>query len=83
MKLAKAKQHPETERLTNIPKKQVCLYQWDHMINSNENENDNGKIYHLNKTYIDQGLDIDTNIVNIACFGKTMSLCSKQHLKNF
>ena len=53
------------------------------MINSNENENDNGKIYHLNKTYIDQGLDIDTNIVNIACFGKTMPLCSKQHLKNF
>ena len=53
------------------------------MIHCNENENDNGKIDHINKTYIDQGLDIDTNIVNIACFGKTMSLCSKQHLKNF
>ena len=39
--------------------------------------------YIKNKTYIDQGLDIDTNIVNIACLGKTMSLCNKQHLKNF
>ena len=50
------------------------------MINCNENENDNGKIYHINKTYIDQCAGIETNIENIACLGKTMFLCNKQHL---
>ena len=41
------------------------------MINCNENRN--GKIDHINKTYIDQGL---------ACLGKTKSLCNKQNLSN-
>ena len=35
---------------------------------SNCNENDSGKINHINKTYIDQDLDIETNLGNIACF---------------
>ena len=65
---------------TNMSKKQVVLYQWDYMINCNENKNDNGTIDHINKTYIDQGVDIETNIENLACLGKTMSLCIKQHL---
>ena len=48
-KQAKAKQHPEAELLTNMSKKQVCLYQRDYMINCNANENDNVKIDHTNK----------------------------------
>ena len=48
----------------------------------NENKNDNGKIDHINKTYIDQDVDIETNIEHIACLDKTMSLCNKQHLGN-
>ena len=32
------------------------------MINCNENENDNGKIDHINKTNIDPAADIGTNI---------------------
>ena len=48
------------------------------MIDSNENDND--KIDRIVKTYIDQ--DLETNIENIACLGKTMSLCNKQHLSN-
>ena len=52
------------------------------MINWNKNENDNGKIDQINKTYIDQGVDIETNIENIAWLGKTTSLCNKQHLSN-
>ena len=79
---AKAKQHPDSELLTNMSKKHVCLYQWDYMINCNENENDNGKVDHINKTNIDQNVDIETNIENIAYLGKTMSLCNKQHLSN-
>ena len=43
---AKTKQHPQAELLINMSKKQVCLYQWDYVINCNENENDNGKIDH-------------------------------------
>ena len=64
-----------------MSKKQVCLYQWDYMINWNKNENDNDKVDQLNKTYIDQDIDIETNTENIACPGKTTSLCNKQHLK--
>ena len=45
------------------------------MISCNENENDNGKADH-------QDVDIETNIENIDCLGKTMSLCHKQHLNN-
>ena len=43
------------------------------MINCNENENDNGKINHK-KTYIDPDVDIESNIENIVCLGKTRSL---------
>ena len=52
------------------------------MINCNENENDNDKIDHINKTYRNQDVDTETNIENIVCLGKTMSLCNKQHLTN-
>ena len=52
------------------------------MINCNENKMDNGTIDHINKTYIDQDVDIETNIENLACLGKTMSLWIKQHLSN-
>ena len=65
-----------------MSRKQVCLYQWDNMINSNENGNDNDKTDHKNKTYRDQDVDIETNIENIVYLGKTMSLCNKQHLSN-
>ena len=51
------------------------------MINCNENENDNGKIDHINKTNIDPDVDIEINIENIACLGR-MSLCNKQNLSN-
>ena len=45
------------------------------MINCNENGNDNGKVDHINKTYIDQDVDIGTSTENIACLGgKTMFL---------
>ena len=37
------------------------------MINSNENEAKNKKADHIDMTYIDRGLDIDTNILNIKC----------------
>ena len=46
------------------------------MITCKENENDNGKKDNINKTYIDQDVDIETNIENIACLGNTMSLCN-------
>ena len=52
------------------------------MINCNENENDNGTTDHINKTYIDQDVDTETTIENVACLGKTMSPCNKQHLGN-
>ena len=41
-----------------MSKKQVCLYQWDYMINCKESENDNTKMVHINKTYTDQVTDI-------------------------
>ena len=65
-----------------MSKKQGCLYQRDYKINWNKNENDNYKIDHINKTSIDQDVDIETNIENIGCLGKTMSLYNKQHLSN-
>ena len=37
---------------------------------------------HISKTYTDQDKDIETNIENIACLAKTMSLYNKQHLSN-
>ena len=36
------------------------------MISCNQNENDNGKTDHINKTKIDLNADIETNIKNIA-----------------
>ena len=65
-----------------MSKKQGCLYQRDYKINCNKNENDIYKTDHINKTYIDQDVDIETNIENIGCLGKTMSLYNKQHLSN-
>ena len=47
---AKAKQYPEAELLTNMSKRQICLCQWDYIFNCNENENQNGKMDHMNKT---------------------------------
>ena len=41
--LAKAKQHPEAEHLTNISKKQVYLFQQEYMIYCNKNEHTNEK----------------------------------------
>ena len=54
------------------PKKQVFLYQWDYLINCNEIKNDNCKIDHINKTYIDLNVGIETNTENknIASLGK-------------
>ena len=31
---------------------------------------------------IDQDVDIETNIQNVACLDKTMPLCNKQYLNN-
>ena len=50
------------------------------MINCTENDNGNGKLDHINKTYID--LEVETNVQNIAFLLKTMSLCNKQQLSN-
>ena len=47
------------------------------MTNCDVNENDNGKRDHINKTYINQDVDIETNIENTGCLGKTMSLYIK------
>ena len=56
-------------RSTFLYKKQVCLYQWDYMINCNENENNNGKIDHINKTYT----DIDKKSVTTERFARWIS----------
>ena len=48
---ADGKEHPDAELLTNISKKQLCLYLWDIMINCNESENDKDKIDNINKIY--------------------------------
>ena len=47
------------------------------MVNCNENENDKGKINHINKTNKGQDVYMETNVENIACLIKTMSLCNK------
>ena len=69
-----------TRRLSfwqTCPKKQVHLYQWCYIINCNENDNNgNDKIDHINKIYIDQDVDIETNVQNIVCFCKTLPLCN-------
>ena len=56
----------ETELKKSVAYKKAC--------NCYENENDNGKTDHINKTSIDLHIDIKTNIQNAACLGKTMSL---------
>ena len=43
-----------------MSKKQVVLC--DYMINGNENKNDTGTVDHINKTYIDQDVDIKINM---------------------
>ena len=48
--------------------------------NCNKNEKDNGKTDHRNKKQIDRDIYIEINIQNTECFGKTKSLCNKQHL---
>ena len=63
-----------------MSKEQIFLFQWDYMINCAENDNGNGKLDHINKTYID--LEVETNVQNIAFLLKTMSLCNKQQLSN-
>ena len=45
-------------------KKQICLYSTDYTFNHNGNENKNGK-EHIDTTWVDQGLDMDTNMRNI------------------
>ena len=52
------------------------------MINCNKNQNDKGNKNHTNKTYIDQGVDIETNIEDIVCLSKMMFHGNKQHLSN-
>ena len=47
------------------------------MIDCNENENVNSKKDDINKTNIDQDMNIETNIDNIVCLGNAMSLCNK------
>ena len=39
------------------------MYSWDHTINHNENEDEN-EIDHIDTTQIDQGVDMEANIVN-------------------
>ena len=41
-----------------MSKKQLCLLQRDYKINCNKNDNDNGKIDHIDEKYIDQDVDI-------------------------
>ena len=48
-------------------------------MNFKENENDDGKMNHINKTLIDQDLDIETNLQNMACLGKANASIYKQH----
>ena len=52
--------------MTNMSKKHVSLFQLDYMIHCSENENDNGKIDHINMTYID--LDVERQIYTIQPF---------------
>ena len=46
----------------------MYLYSWDYTINHNENKDENEKKQkkdHIDTIYIDLGLDMNTNIVNI------------------
>ena len=65
-----------------MSKKQLCLCEWDVIFNGIENENNRGKVDHINKTQIDLVIDIETDIQNKACLFKTTSQCNKQHLSN-
>ena len=50
------------------------------MINCDDSESDNDKVDHITKVNIDQQVvGIETNTENIACLGKTISLCNKQY----
>ena len=59
-----------------------CQFHWDYLINYNENENDNENIDPIKKKEIHLAVDIEINIQNIACLGRAMPLCNKQHLRN-
>ena len=48
----------------------------------NYNESDNGKTDHITKIQIDLDVDIETNVQNIACPGKKISLPNKQQWSN-
>ena len=67
-----------------MSKKQVFLFQWDYMINCNENENGNGKIDHINEKDMNRPRrrHREINMQNVTCLGKPMPLCNKQHLSN-
>ena len=57
--------HPKYRAYSKkLAKEQVCLYPWAFTINHYENEDENKK-YHIDATWIDLGLDMDTSIVNI------------------
>ena len=58
------------------------MYQWDYLINCNKNDNDNGKIDHIDEKYIDQDVNMETNTENTVCLGKTISLHNTQHLRS-
>ena len=49
------------------------MFQWEYMINFDENEDQNGKTDHIKKPKIDLEVVVETNIQNIACLCKTMS----------
>ena len=53
------------------------------MVKCNENENDDGKMDDIKEIrQTDQDVDIKANIQNMACLGKSMPLCNKQHLSD-
>ena len=53
------------------------------MINCNEIENHNeSRSYNWPIKLMDLDVDMNTNIQNIACFSKIMSMCNEQHLSN-
>ena len=49
------------------------MFQWEYMINFDENGDQNGKIDHIKKPKIDLEVVVETSIQNIACLCKTMS----------
>ena len=52
------------------------------MINDNENKTENEKVDHKDTKYVELGLDMDTNILNINCVCVMMVKSIKQHLSD-